>query len=153
MKLNHLAIPYLALVAFLFGGFATSEGISWYETLVLPSWHPSAEIIALIWALIYVGIAWSLIILWNTTPHDRGLRSIIGGFTTVTLINLIWSVVFFLLHSFLLSVICAVVLGVVVLGLSVVVVRRSVMAGLLLIPYILWVFFAAYLNYVVMLMN
>lgn len=153
MKLNHLLIPYLALLAFLVGGMIVSLGVPWYESLVLPPWHPSANVIALIWAVIYLCAAWSFLIIWNTTKRDREMKLIIGSFSFLTLVNLAWSVVFFYLHSFLGSVWCALVLGLSVLVLIALILRRSERAALLLAPYALWVFFAAYLNYVVMLLN
>lgn len=153
MKLNHLLIPYIALLAFLFGGMVISSGVPWYETLVLPAWHPTAPVIAFVWALIYLCAAWSFLIIWNSTKHDHELKLIIGTFTFLTLVNLGWSVVFFTFHSFLWSVWFALLLGLSTLVLIALVLRRSHTASLLLAPYAAWVFFAAYLNYAVMLLN
>lgn len=153
MKLNHLAIPYLAVLAFMFGGILNSGGIAWYQTLALPVWNPAAGIVALVWALIYVCAAWSLLIVWNTTPHDTRFRWIIAGFGAVTLINLVWSLVFFQLHLLQVAVYCALILGLFTLALACLVYPHSKKAALLLAPYIVWVFFAAYLNYVVAVLN
>lgn len=153
MKLNHLLIPYIALLAFLFGGMVISTGVPWYETLVLPAWHPTAPVIAFVWALIYLCAAWSFLIIWNTTKHDHELKLIIGTFTVLLLVNLGWAIVFFFLHSFLGSVWFALLLGFSVLVLIALILRRSEKAAFLLAPYALWVFFAAYLNYVVMMLN
>lgn len=153
MKLNHLAIPYLAVLAFMFGGIVNSGGIAWYHTLVLPSWNPSVDIIAIIWAAIYVLAAWSLLIVWNTILRDKRFVWIMGGFVVSVLLNLVWSVVFFHLHFLGAAVWSALVLGVAVLLLMILIYPRSPKAALLLVPYTVWVFFAAYLNYVVMLLN
>ncbi len=153
MKLNHLAIPYLAVLAFMFGGIVNSGGIAWYHTLVLPSWNPSVDIIAIIWAAIYVLAAWSLLIVWNTILRDNRFVWIMGGFVVSVLLNLVWSVVFFHLHFLGAAVWSALVLGVAVLLLMILIYPRSPKAALLLVPYTVWVFFAAYLNYVVMLLN
>ncbi len=153
MKLNHLFIPYLVLLAFMFGGILTSGGLEWYGTLMLPAWNPPAGVIALVWAIIYVLAAWSLLIVWNKTAHDMRFRWTIAGFTLSTLINLAWSILFFRLHLLGLSVWCSLVLGLSVLGLSVFTYPRSHKAALLLLPYIAWVFFATYLIYVVGVLN
>jgi len=153
MKLNHLAIPYLAILAFMFGGILTSGGIDWYHTLTLPSWNLPTGIIALIWAVIYVCAAWSLLIVWNKTVHDKRFTLIMGGFALSTLLNLVWSIVFFQLHLLDMAVWCAIALGISVLVLMFLVYSRSQRAALLLLPYTVWVFFAAYLNYAVMALN
>lgn len=153
MKLNHLAIPYVATLAFMFGGILNSGGVAWYHTLVLPAWNPSAGVIAFIWAVIYVLAAWSLLILWNKTTHDTRFRWIMGGFALSTLVNLAWSIVFFHLHLFVAAVWCALLLGVLTFGLAMLIYPKSSKAALLLAPYIVWVFFATYLNYAVALLN
>lgn len=153
MKLNHLAIPYLAVLAFMFGGILNSGGIAWYQTLTLPAWNPSAGMIVFIWAVIYVLAAWSLLIVWNAIPRDKRFAWIMGGYVVSVLLNLIWSVVFFHLHLLGAAVGSALILGVAVLALMVLIYPRSPKASLLLLPYTIWVFFAAYLNYTVMLLN
>ncbi|HWH07424.1 MAG TPA: TspO/MBR family protein [Candidatus Paceibacterota bacterium] len=153
MKLSHIAIPYLATLAFIFGGILNSGGIDWYHTLSLPVWNPSAGVIAFIWAIIYVCAAWSLLIVWDKTPHDKKFQLIMAGYAFSTLINLAWSIVFFHLHMLGASVWCALVLGLSVLALMALISKRSPTATLLLVPYVLWVFFATYLNYVVSVLN
>lgn len=153
MKLNHIAIPYLAVLAFMFGSILANGGIAWYHTLTLPAWHLEEGVIALIWAVIYVCAAWSLLIVWNKTPHDKYFAWIMGGFALGTLVNLIWSIIFFHLHLFTPSVWCAGVLGSIVVILGLAIYPRSPKAALLLVPYAAWVFFAAYLNHVVSLLN
>ena len=153
MKLNYLAIPYLAILAFMFSSIFTSGGLTWYESLVLPAWHPSADVIAVIWGIIYFLGAWSVLILWNTTVRDRALTLILWGFGLMTLLNLVWSIVFFRLHDFTASVWCAGLLGTFAFMLAVFIHERSPRAAMLLIPYIAWVFFAAYLNYTVAMLN
>lgn len=153
MKLNYLAIPYLAVLAFMFSGIVNSGGIAWYRTLSLPAWNPPAGIIALIWAVIYILATWSLLIVWNNIPHDKRFTWIMGGYGLSTVINLAWSVFFFHLHLLGTAVWCAGILGISVIALMVLIYPRSHKAALLLLPYTIWVFFAAYLNYVVMTLN
>ncbi len=153
MKLNHIAIPGLAILAFMFGGILNSGGIAWYHTLTLPSWSPDAGLVAFIWALIYVLAAWSLLVFWNKTPHDKHFWFGIFGFAGVTLINLLWSVVFFHLHLLHIASWAAFLLSISVLILCVFLYGRSKKAALLLAPYIVWVLFATYLSSVVSVLN
>lgn len=153
MKVNHLFIPYLALLAFMFGSILISGGLEWYEALTLPPWNPPSGVIALIWAIIYVCAAWSLLIVWNTAAHDARFGWIMGGFGFSTLVNLLWSVLFFHFHLFEQSVWCSLVLGILVLALAMLIYPHSRRAAFLLLPYIAWVFFATYLTNVVGALN
>lgn len=153
MKLNHLAIPYLALLAIIFGGILTSGGIAWYHTLTVPSWHPSEAVIALVWVLIYSAGAWSVLMVWNRLTHDARFRFLMTGYVLCLLLNLLWSVTFFTLHLLALSVGVALVLGVVGLGLIRMLYPRSTHAALLMVPYVAWVLYATYLTYIVFTLN
>jgi benzodiazapine receptor len=153
IKLNHLAIPYLAIFLFIFGGIITNDGIGWYYTLTLPAWNPPTALVAVIWAVIYVCAAVSLLLVWNTALRNARFNWILAGFVGSTLLNAVWSILFFHFHLFLPAKWCAVVLGFSVLLLAILAYPVSHRAALLLLPYTLWVFFAAYLNYVVMVLN
>jgi tryptophan-rich sensory protein len=153
MKLNHFFIPYIAVMAFLFGNILVSGGIDWYQTLVLPPWHPSVELIAIIWAIIYFAGAWSLLITWNKTEHDPEFRWVMGGYLFCLLLNLVWSTIFFQFHMIEAAVWCASILGICVLLLAILLVMRAPKAALLLIPYVVWVFVAAYLLHMVAMLN
>lgn len=153
MKLNHLAIPYLAIFVFIFGGMITNDGVGWYYTLLLPAWNPPTALVAVIWAVIYACAAVSLLLIWNSAPRNARFNWIIGGFVGSTLLNALWSILFFHFHLFPAAIWCAAVLGLSVLILAIVAYPVSRRAALLLVPYTLWVFFAAYLNYAVMLLN
>lgn len=153
MKLNYLVIGYLALLALMFGGILTSGGMVWYQALVLPAWHPSEFVIALIWTSIYVCAGLSLGIVWNTFPVGAYRRLILGGFVVGAILNLLWSVIFFRLHLLTASSICALLLGIAALLLIGFLWLRARRAALLLVPYAAWVLFAAYLAYVVLTLN
>ncbi len=153
LQINHFLIPYLALLAFIFGGVISSNGVLWYETLTQPSWSPSTDAIAFIWAALYGCAAWATLILWNTTHRDAHFRNIVGVFIVTVLINLIWSASFFIFHQLSSSLWWALALGASSLVLISMVYGRSKKAALLLLPYVVWVFFAAYLTHTVALLN
>jgi translocator protein len=153
MKVNHFLIPYLAALVFIFGSIAGSEGVAWYQSLVLPSWAPSEGLIAFIWALIYVCISYAALIIWNQDHRDRRFKAAMVLFALSGAANLLWSVVFFALHDFLASAAAALVLAAFLVSISVLYWKRSKKAALLILPFIVWVLFAAYFNYVLGLLN
>jgi|CXWL01.1.fsa_nt_gi tryptophan-rich sensory protein len=153
LKINHFLIPYLVLLVFIFGGVISSNGVVWYESLQLPSWGPSTALTALIWAVVYTGVAWAVLVLWNTTVRDVYFGKIVGVFVVTILVNLIWSASFFFFHQLSSSLWWALLLGACALVLVTMIVLRSKKAALLLLPYTAWVFFAAYLTHTVALLN
>ncbi len=153
MRLNHLAIPYLAVLIFLVGSVLGSYGVTWYETLQVPSWSPTTALIALIWAVIYAGVAWALLLIWNNTLHDEGFRWLMRGLAVAAVINLVWAIAFFIFHDLIVSLWSAVALSVSMCLITGDVALRSRKAALFLVPYTLWVLFASYFMYVVMQLN
>ena len=153
MKLNHFLIPYLGGLGLMFISILTSGGIAWYESLTLPSWHPSLYTIAVIWTVIYLCLIWSLLIFWNKGAHDTRCMLGITGFVALASINVAWCALFFNLHLIDLSIIAGLSLALIAAILSLLILPRSKKAALLLLPYVLWVLFGTYLTYTVSLLN
>lgn len=153
MKLNHLAIPYLAIFVFIFGGIITNEGVAWYYSLALPVWNPPTALVAVIWAIIYFCAAASLLLIWNTLSRNSRFNWILGGFVFSTVLNAVWSILFFHFHLMVAAIVFAAVLELSVLVLIVLTYAASKKAALLLVPYFTWVLFAIYLQYIVLTLN
>lgn len=152
LKLNYLAIPYIAVLIVVFGGVLINNGLAWYYTLTLPAWHPSALAIVFVWTVIYLCGAWSLIIIWNGV---RGIRFpwIISGFGILVFLNLVWSVSFFQLHLLSISLYIGALFGVSVLALMGLMWNVSKKASVLLLPFVLWIAFALCVQYSVLMLN
>ena len=125
---------------------------AWYESLKRPPLTPPNWIFSPVWAALYISIAISFW-LYYRTPDKTKVRS-----TTVLIIahmaaNLSWTFLFFKLHSPL-----AAFADIIFLDLSLIIMIRRIgranrTAGLLLVPYLLWILFATYLNYGFYLLN
>jgi tryptophan-rich sensory protein len=77
----------------------------------------------------------------------NGARIALGAFLVQLLLNVAWSGLFFGLRRPLLGLVDIVFLWIAILVTMVLFFRREVVAGVLLIPYLLWVSFAAFLNF------
>lgn len=153
MKLNHLAIPYLAIFVFIFGGIITNEGVAWYYSLALPVWNPPTVLVAVMWAVIYFCAAASLLLIWNTLPRNSRFYWILSGFVFSTVLNAVWSILFFHFHLMFAAIVCAAILELSVFALMALTFTASKKAAFLLIPYFTWVLFAMYLQYTVLTLN
>lgn len=69
------------------------------------------------------------------------------------LLNTLWSIVFFGMHNIGMALVVIIFLWIFILAMIVTFFRISKSAGLLQIPYLLWVSFAIYLNYSIFILN
>lgn len=135
------------------GSFFTSSSInSWYSTINKPSFNPPNWLFAPVWTLLFILIGISFYLVWNKDFGDiRSWVLLIYGANLA--LNLLWSLLFFGLRNPYLALIEIVILWFVILGNIIVFYRISRTAGLLLIPYLLWVTFASFLNYNIYILN
>jgi len=92
-------------------------------------------------------------IVWRRGLDNRQVRTALTIFLIQLILNALWSVVFFGLESPLYGVIVIVALWIAVLFTILKFLRISTLAGVLLLPYIGWVTFAAVLNASILILN
>ncbi|WP_281773925.1 MULTISPECIES: TspO/MBR family protein [Methanobacterium] len=136
------------------GSLATFPEITtWYAALAKPAWTPPNEWFGPIWTTLYILIGIALFLVWRQGWDRRDVRFAIGIFAVQLVLNILWSLVFFGLHSILGGFIVIFLLWIAILANMVAFYVLSKPAGLLFVPYIIWVSIASYLNYSVMLLN
>ncbi|MFO7767526.1 MAG: TspO/MBR family protein [bacterium] len=152
---------WLALVAFLaacflvagLGGWFTSMGMpEWYASLQKPSWNPPSWVFAPVWTTLYVMMALAAWLVWKEAGFS-GAAAALSLFFVQLLLNLAWSGLFFGLQSPGWAMIELVVLWAAILVATVLFFRHSAAAGALLVPYLLWVTFAGFLNAAIVRLN
>jgi tryptophan-rich sensory protein len=125
--------------------------LTWYKILHAPILTPPAFVFPIVWGFLYFTILLSFILYFWT---DNGYKKsgYIYFFAQLSL-NFLWSPVFFLLKNIVLAFVMIVLLDI----FLVLTIKKfySVfnVSGLILIPYLLWVFFATYLNFGFMVLN
>ena len=134
------------------GGLATSIG-PWYRNLSKPTWQPPDWLFGPDWTIILGLAAWSASLAWEAAPTPDLARKVIILFSVNALLHFAWSPLFFRLRRpdwafyeviFLWASVLALVIGVAPL---------SALAAWCVVPYLLWVTFAAYLNLTVVRLN
>ena len=118
----------------------------WYSTLNRPPLAPPNWLFGPVWTVLYIMIAISIILYYkaNDKPH-LGLTSAVLIVHIIS--NLIWTHLFFRLHSPAMALLDIILLDVTLAVLICWFWKSSVVSGSLLIPYLAWVLFATYLNY------
>ncbi|MET9227721.1 TspO/MBR family protein [Lentzea sp. NPDC003310] len=128
--------------------FSVSAG-STYMALEQPSWAPPAWLFGPVWTTLYVMIAASGWLAWRAGA-TRGELTLFGA---QLVLNAAWTPLFFGLGWFWVAFAEIVVLWLAIVAVLVGFFRRSKAAGLLLVPYLCWVSFAAALNLSIALLN
>lgn len=141
------------LIGFLGSLFTSSSVNSWYETLNKPTFSPPNEVFGPVWIILYLLMGISLYLIWNNGLENKDVHKAIIVFAIQLILNLLWSIAFFGLQSPVLGLII-----IILLWLAIILTIRkfcpiSSVAAWLLIPYLLWVTFAAILNYFLVVMN
>jgi tryptophan-rich sensory protein len=151
MLIGSILIP---LVVGYIGAIVTLPQITtWYATLSKPWWSPPNWLFGPIWTTLYVLMGIALFLVWREGIHRRDVRFAILIFGVQLILSLVWSVVFFSFHALFGAFAIVMLLWLAILANIIAFVIISKWAGLLLVPYIIWVSIASYLNYSVYLLN
>jgi len=152
--LKLVASIILCQLAGFIGSLATIPSIpTWYESLKKPFFNPPNWIFGPVWAGLYALMGVSLFIAWQRRRDNSQVKIALVFFFLQLILNTLWSVAFFGLRSPLLGLIDIVLLWIAILLTIQKFFKVSRTAGLLLIPYILWVSFAVLLNVSLWILN
>jgi tryptophan-rich sensory protein len=136
------------------GSIFTARTVSsWYLTLRKPDWTPPSGVFAPVWISLYLLMGISAFLVWRKGLGHEWVRAALVLFLIQLVLNTLWSAAFFGATSPLAGLIVIVALWLAILATIAVFLRVSLGAGLLLIPYISWVSFAAVLNWSIYSLN
>lgn len=134
------------------GGLATEIG-PWYRQLRKPSWQPPDWAFAPAWTVIFTLTAWAGVLGWQHAPDAAARGTVIAVFALNGLLNMLWSFLFFRIRRPDWALPEVVVLWLSIVGLIATLAGLSALGSWLLVPYLLWVSFAAYLNLTIVRLN
>lgn len=142
-------ITIIVLTFFIPGiiAFLLKDNFNSYKFLVKPKLSPPGILFPIVWNILYLLMSISIIKVKDN--DDNNLK--IYYFQLI--LNALWSPIFFALNNYLLALIELVILLVTVLFMFYKFFNENKASGYLLVPYILWLIYALYLNYFVYLYN
>lgn len=118
---------------------------TWFQSLAKPGIYPPPWAFGVVWPLLFALLGVALYLVWRGDDADRSLA--LGLFVAQMAANVAWTPTFFQAQDLTLALGVVLVLFVLAGATTVVFRRIDRRAGLLLVPYLLWVAFAAVLNY------
>ena len=134
-------------------GFLTRKGSQIYtQTVVKPPLSPPAIVFPIVWGILFALMGIGAARIYLATPSADRSKSLLL-FLLQLAFNFFWSIIFFSLQAFGFALIWLVLLWVLILCMVRAFWKVDKIAALLQIPYLLWVTFAAYLNFGVWRLN
>jgi tryptophan-rich sensory protein len=144
----------IPLIAGVIGSIFTVDSIgTWYVLLNKPPLTPPAWVFAPIWTVLYILMGIALFLIVRDGLGTPGIRSALTIFMAQLFVNVLWTFLFFGLHSPLYGLIGIIVLFLLIIATILEFYRIRKLAALLLLPYIAWVCIATYLNAMVLVLN
>jgi len=145
-----LAIPLVVGGA---AGLLTMNSMEAFEALNQPPLSPPGWLFPVVWTVLYVlmGIA-SYLASVSDAPHKEKARAL-WTYGIQLAFNFLWPIAFFNLKWYLFAFLWLVILWILILITALRFGRIRKPAGYLLVPYLLWVAFAGYLNLGIYLLN
>ncbi|MBQ2935946.1 MAG: tryptophan-rich sensory protein [Lachnospiraceae bacterium] len=156
MRLNIKQLIICIAIPLLIGSlsaFLTRDSMTTFSRVIKPPLSPPGILFPIVWTVLYalMGIASYLIISSDAAKED--VQNAIFVYALQLGINFFWSIFFFNLQWYLFSFFWLLLLWTFILYTIVVFYRISKPAAYLLIPYLLWVTFAGYLNLGIAILN
>ena len=146
----YIAILLSLLVGGL-GGAATEIG-PWYFQLQKPSWQPPDWLFGPAWTTIYILTSIAAVKAWRRADEVQR-RYFLGALLLNLVLNLLWSLIFFTSQRPDIALLEVVPLWLSILLMVLLVRGYSPVSSVLMLPYLGWVAFAAYLNWTIVKLN
>ena len=130
---------------------ATANNMNIYDKINTPPLAPPGWLFPIAWTILYIlmGISAAIIFTSNSPKKDDGLFI----YAVSLALNFSWSIFFFNLQSFMIAFIILVALWLSIMITIIQYYKINKVAAWLQLPYLLWVTFAGYLNFAIILLN
>ena len=143
---SKFSVFIFVIIALIVGGLASSNTADdiWYQELVKSSLNPPGYVFGIVWPILYLMMSISA---FRTFHETESL------FLTQLLFNALWSWLFFAFQMPLIALMNIWLLIYLNIKLNLKMFYQDKLSGLLFIPYVIWLFFASYLNLFIVINN
>lgn len=143
-----LITQLVSLLSSLFSGNAGET----YMSLIKPPLSPPGWLFGVVWPVLYLLMGVAAYIIYQTPETPKRKKSITLYWVQL-FVNFLWPIVFFRFELYWVSVVVILLLDVLVLITTMLFYKAKKMAGYLMMPYLLWILFATYLNIGIAVLN
>lgn len=156
MKINLKALIICVAIPLIVGGisgFISRDSMNTFQQLNKPPLAPPGWLFPIVWTILFVlmGIASYLVL--SSGQNKKAIAQALTIYAIQLAVNFFWSIFFFNFQWYLFSFLWLVILWILILETIILFYRISKPAAYLMVPYLLWVTFAGYLNFAIYLLN
>ncbi len=154
-KINFKTLLIFVAIPLLVGGISaliTMDSMQYFELLEKPPLSPPGWLFPVVWTILYVLMGIALYLVVTTKTRENKTPAYIS-FAVQLFFNFFWSIIFFNAQAYLFAFIWLLLLWVAVVVNIYFFSKFNNISAKLLIPYLLWVTFAGYLNLGIYILN
>jgi tryptophan-rich sensory protein len=148
-----ICLVVVSCVALTGSFFVSSSSLDWYASLQKPVFTPPSWLFGPVWTILYILMAISVFLIWRKGLGTAAGKTAVAAFILQLVLNALWTPIFFGLKLPLIALGEIVILWLAVFATITSFWKVSKTAAILLLPYILWISFAAVLNASIYLLN
>lgn len=155
MKIQWKKLIICILIPLAVGGLSawlTRNSMESFDNLAKPPLSPPGWLFPVVWSILFVlmGIASYLVLVSDKPARAKTALTVYG---IQLAFNFFWSIIFFNFEMYLFAFVWLMILWLLIILTTVLFWRIDKRAGYLMLPYLVWVTFAAYLNFGIYLLN
>ena len=151
--LNAILIIAIPVVVGAISGFLIQNNVFIYDVLIKPPASLPANLFSVVWGILYLLMGISLYLFVTSGADKDRINDGVTVFAFQLLLNFFWSIVFFNMRAFLAAFILLVALFVFVAITVSIFYNTRKSSGILLLPYLLFLIYAGYLNFAIWFLN
>lgn len=148
-KLHVIKLIVALAIPLAVGGISaalSAKGMASYGDMEKPPLSPPAWVFSVAWTILYLMMGFAFYCVWVAEADTKKKTMALVLFGVQLVMNFMWSIVFFRWEFYLVAFVWLMIMWCMVILTAIRFFRINRLAGLMLIPYILWLTFAAYLN-------
>ena len=154
IKWKQLAVCVAApLLVGALAGLLSRKGMEAYGSMYKPLLAPPGWVFPAVWTLLYILMGLASYFVYTSAASPERIRRAMGAYVLQLAANFIWPLIFFVLGAYLLAFLWLILLFALALVCALRFGYIDARSGKLMAPYLVWLFFAAYLNLGVYLLN
>lgn len=155
MKLNFRKLILFIAIPLAVGGLSallTMGSMEAFGSVTKPPLSPPSWLFPVVWTILFVMMGVASWLVWKNSEGVKRRRALTLYFVQL-FFNFCWSIIFFSLEAYLFAFVWLLLLWGLIIATTVAFYRIDKRAGYLMIPYLLWVTFAGYLNLAIYILN
>jgi len=155
-KINFKALIIAILIPLAVGGLSallTRGSMSTFESINKPPLSPPGILFPIVWSVLYILMGVASYFVYVSDGADGTKRVALTLYGVQLFFNFFWSILFFNMEAYLAAFVWLVIMLLLIIATTMLFYAIDKKAGYLMIPYILWVTFAGYLNLAIYFLN